>query len=65
MLAQIVEFPRFLGTHPRSNLFLINENFDCPQIATEVTRPECRARTSVLFLLQVPKLSPTSVLIDL
>jgi hypothetical protein len=37
-VAEIVKFPRFLGTHPGSNLFLIDEDFDRSQISTEVSR---------------------------
>ena len=37
-VAEIVKLPRFPGTDSRSNLFLIDEHFDCAQISTEVTR---------------------------
>ncbi len=38
MLPEIVELPRFLCTDTGSNLFLVDEHFDRPQIATEITR---------------------------
>ena len=41
-VAQIVEFPRYLGTDSGSHLFLIDENFDCSQISTKV--PSIRMR---------------------